>query len=415
MRKLALAAAGLLALALGACSNEANDTAANKTDNLLASDWETIATEAGGQEVNMYMWGGNENINRYLDEWVAPRLQKEYDVELQRVPVNDAQDFINQLVDEKSAGKKQGSIDIIWINGENFKAAKDNELLWGDFAGKLPNFNEYIDPDALEVAEDFGEPVEGLEAPWGKAQFVFVHDEKKAAEPPKSMDELAEWVKENPGQFTYPALPDFTGSAFIRHVLYETTGGYEQYQQPAADIEDLEQRLAPMWQYLNEIEPYLWREGETYPESLAKLDQLYASGEVSMTMSYDPALAASEVMKGRFPESTKTFLLEGGTLANTHFLSIPFNSSDKAGALVAINEMLSPEAQTAKLSPENWGDLSALDFEKLSAEQQKAMNEVDFGTATLPLEELEGNRLPELSSDYIEVIEKGWMENVAKD
>lgn len=120
-------------------------------------------------------------------------------------------------------------------------------------------------------------------------------------------------------------------------------------------------------------------------------------------------------MKGRFPESTKTFLLEGGTLANTHFLSIPFNSSDKAGALVAINEMLSPEAQTAKLSPENWGDLSALDFEKLSAEQQKAMNEVDFGTATLPLEELEGNRLPELSSDYIEVIEKGWMENVAKD
>ncbi|MCJ1908009.1 ABC transporter substrate-binding protein [Planococcus ruber] len=415
MKKWALAATGLLALALGACANGASDPAAENTDDLLDSDWKTIAAEAEGQEVNMYMWGGNENINRYLDDWVAPRLQEEYDVDLQRVPVNDAQDFINQLVDEKSAGKKKGSIDIIWINGENFKAAKDNELLWGDFAGKLPNFNEYINPDALEVAEDFGEPVEGLEAPWGKAQFVFVHDEKKVAEPPKSMEELAEWVKENPGQFTYPALPDFTGSAFIRHVLYETTGGYEQYQQPAADIEDLEQRLAPMWQYLNEIEPYLWRKGETYPESLAKLDQLYANGEVSMTMSYDPALAASEVMKGRFPESTKTFLLKGGTLANTHFLSIPFNSSDKAGALVAINEMLSPEAQTAKLSPENWGDLSALDFEKLSAEQQKAMNEVDFGPATLPLEELEGNRLPELSSDYIEVIEKGWMENVAKD
>src|SRR5690606_5926443 len=135
---------------------------------LLASDWETIATEAGGQEVNMYMWGGNENINRYLDEWVAPRLQKEYDVELQRVPVNDAQDFINQLVDEKSAGKKQGSIDIIGIRGENFKGAKDNELLWGDFAGTLPNCNEYLEPKALEVAEEFGEPVDGLEAPWGK-------------------------------------------------------------------------------------------------------------------------------------------------------------------------------------------------------------------------------------------------------
>lgn len=306
-------------------------------------------------------------------------------------------------------------MDIIWINGENFKAAKDNELLWGDFSGQLPNFNDYVDAEAPEIATDFGEAVDGLEAPWGKAQFVFVHDEMKSENPPKSMDELAQWVKENPGQFTYPALPDFTGSAFIRHVLYETTGGYEQYQQPAADIEDLEARLEPMWQYLNEIEPYLWREGKTYPESLAKQDQLFASGEIGMTMSYDPALAASEVLKGRFPESTRTFVLEGGTLSNTHFLSIPFNSSDKAGAMVAINELMSPEAQTAKLSPENWGDLSALDLEKLSPEQQDAMNNVNMGEATLPLEELEEHRLPELSADYIEIIEKGWMENVAKE
>lgn len=306
-------------------------------------------------------------------------------------------------------------MDIIWINGENFKAAKDNALLWGDFTGQLPNFNDFVDQQAPEIAEDFGEPVDGLEAPWGKAQFVFVHDENKSPDPPKSMAELAEWVKENPGQFTYPALPDFTGSAFIRHVLYETTGGYEQYQQPAAEIDDLEARFEPMWQYLNEIEPYLWREGETYPESLAKQDQLYASGEIGMTMSYDPALAASEVLKGRFPESTRTFILDGGTLANTHFLSIPFNASSKAGALAAINEMLSPAAQTAKLSPENWGDLSALDLEKLSPEQQKAMTEVDMGTATLPLEELESKRLPELSADYIEIIEKGWMEHVAKE
>ena len=415
MKKFSLLVPGLLALTLAACSEEPENGAAAEADSLLTSDWEGVSEAAAGQRVNMYMWGGNDNINRYLDEWVAPRLKEQHDVDLNRVPMNDAQDIINQLVDEKSAGKTEGSMDIIWINGENFKAAKDNELLWGDFSGQLPNFNDYIDQNAPEIANDFGEPVDGLEAPWGKAQFVFVHDENKSENPPKSMDELAKWVQDNPGQFTYPALPDFTGSAFIRHVLYETTGGYEQYQQPAADISDLEQRLEPMWQYLNRIEPYLWREGETYPESLAKQDQLFASGEIGMTMSYDPALAASEVLKGRFPESTRTFVLEGGTLANTHFLSIPFNSSAKAGAMVAINELLSPEAQTAKLSPENWGDLSALDLEKLSPEQQQAMNKVDLGEATLPLEELEKHRLPELSADYIEIIEKGWMEHVAKD
>ena len=415
MKKFSLLAFGMLALALAACSQERENVSQDNSENLLASDWQEISNIAAGQEVHMYMWGGNDNINRYLDEWVAPRMKEDHNVELTRVPMNDAQDIINQLLDEKSAGKSDGSMDIIWINGENFKAAKDNSLLWGDFSGQLPNFIDFIDADAPEIAEDFGEPVGGLEAPWGQAQFVFVHDENKSQNPPKSMVELTEWVKENPGQFTYPAPPDFTGSAFIRHVLYETTGGHEQYQQPAAEIKDLEARFEPMWQYLNEIEPFLWREGKTYPESLAKQDQLFASGEIGMTMSYDPALAASEVLKGRFPESTRTFLLDGGTLANTHFLSIPFNSSDKAGAMVAINELLSPSAQTAKLSPENWGDLSALDLEKLSSEQRQAMTDVDLGKATLPLEELEANRLPELSADYIEIIEKGWVEHVAKD
>lgn len=414
MRKHAVLVPALMALSLAACSSADDNDESVDAEDLLTADWQQVIDESAGQEVNMYMWGGSDSINRYLDDWVAPRIKEQFDVTLKRVPMNDAQDIINQLLDEKLAGKTGGSMDIIWINGENFKAAKDNELLWGDFTGQLPNFNDFVDQDAPEIAEDFGEPVNGLEAPWGKAQFVFVHDDNKSPNPPASMEELAEWVKENPGQFTYPALPDFTGSAFVRHVLYETTGGYEQYQVPAEDIDDLQQRMEPMWQYLNDIEPFLWREGETYPESLAKQDQLYASGEIGMTMSYDPALAASEVLKGRFPQSTRTFLLENGTLANTHFLSIPFNSSDKAGALVAINELLSPEAQTAKLSPENWGDLSSLDLDKLPPEAQQAMNRVDMGTATLPLAELESKQLPELSADYIDIIEKGWMENVAK-
>ncbi|TAA70508.1 ABC transporter substrate-binding protein [Planococcus salinarum] len=415
MKIAALLAPAVLVFTLGACAGETGNGNAQDADTLLTGEWPSVESAAAGQEVNMYMWGGSDSINRYLDDWVAPRMKENYDIDLNRVPMNDAQDIINQLLDEKSVGKTDGSMDIIWINGENFKAAKDNGLLWADFTGQLPNYNEYVDSDAPEIAEDFGEPVEGLEAPWGQAQFVFVHDESKVASPPTSMAELAGWVRENPGQFTYPAMPDFTGSAFIRHVLYETTGGHEQYGLPADEIEDLEGRLEPMWEYLNDIEPYLWREGETYPESLAKLDQLYASGEVALTMSYDPALAASEVLKGRFPDTTRTFLLAGGTLANTHFLAIPFNSSEKAGAMVAINEMLSPEAQIAKLSPANWGDLSALDPEKLSPAQQQAMNAVDLGAATLSLEELENHRLPELSADYIKIIEKGWVENVAKE
>ncbi|WP_239457243.1 hypothetical protein [Planococcus versutus] len=168
MKKRLLLIPSLLVFTLVACSQQVENTAATDSATLLSSDWQKIAESAKGSEVNVYMWGGNDNINRYLDEWVAPRLKKEHDLELNRVPMNDSQDIVNQLVDEKAAGKTSGSMDIIWINGENFKVAKDNELLWGSFTNKLPNFVDFIDQDAPEIANDFGEPVDGLEAPWGK-------------------------------------------------------------------------------------------------------------------------------------------------------------------------------------------------------------------------------------------------------
>lgn len=164
-----------------------------------------------------------------------------------------------------------------------------------------------------------------MEAPWGKAQFVFVYDEAKVTNPPKSMESLKDWVKENPGKFTYPAPPDFTGSSFVRHAMYETTGGHEQCLE-SLDPSQLESKLDPLWNYLNEIESHLWREGQTYPESLAKLDQLFASGEVWMSMGYDPARATNLIVNETYPNTARTFVLDGGTLSNTHYLAIPFNS-----------------------------------------------------------------------------------------
>jgi putative spermidine/putrescine transport system substrate-binding protein len=405
---------GIIAAGCSQGKNHEGETVnGTKPVNLLDAKWEDVLAQAKGQTVNLYMWGGSDSINRYIDEWVAPRLEKERGVVLKRVPMNDTKDIINQLLAEKQAGKRNGSMDIIWINGENFKTAKENDLLWGSFADKLPNFNQYVDQNAPDIQYDFGEDTDGLEAPWGKAQFVFVYDQDKVKHPPKSMEELKAWVKENPGKFAYPAPPDFTGSAFVRHALFETTGGHEQYLQ-RLDENGFIQKLNPLWDYLNQIEPYLWREGKTYPESLAKLDQLYANGEVWMTMGYDPARASNQIQKGVFPKSSRTFVLDGGTLSNTHYLSIPFNSMNQAGAMVAINFLESPDAQIAKLDPAHWGEDMTLDPRKLSAEDQRRAASVDRGIATLPAEVLASHRLPEIPAENVNWIEKGWAEHVAK-
>jgi putative spermidine/putrescine transport system substrate-binding protein len=381
---------------------------------LLDASWDKVLEQAKGQTVQFYMWGGSETYNRYIDEWVAPRLLVTTGVTLKRVPVIDTKDVINKLLAEKQAGKTtDGSVDIMWINGENFKFSKAQQLLWGSFAKRLPNVKAYIDIDQPDISSDFGEPTEGLEAPWGKAQFVFTYDSAKVESPPRSMSELKSWVQLHPGKFTYPAPPDFTGSAFVRTAMYEASGGYEAYVNQT-DPAILQGKLDPLWKFLNEIEPNLWREGETYPENLAKLEQLYADGEVWMSMSYDPARASNQIANGTFPDTTKTFVLDAGTLSNTHYLSIPFNAEHQAGAMVAINFLLSPDAQITKYDPAYWGEDMVIDVTQLSVEQQQRLNKIDRGKATLSPELLATHRVPEISSALIEVIEKEWLEHVVK-
>jgi len=56
-------------------------------------------------------------------------------------------------------------------------------------------------------------------------QLVITYDSAAVKNPPKTYKELREWVKQNPGKFTYPRLPDdFVGSAFVRNAFYELTG-----------------------------------------------------------------------------------------------------------------------------------------------------------------------------------------------
>jgi putative spermidine/putrescine transport system substrate-binding protein len=409
--------AGVLAFISGCSSNqESKVTTENQNDksaNVLNQDWDEITSQAKGSTVNFYMWGGDDGINTYIDEVVAPKLKEEYDVVLKRYPM-DATEFINKLLSEKKADKAKGEMDVLWVNGENFKTAKQNELLLGSITDKLPNFKEFVDGDSPQVQYDFGFPTDGYEAPWGKVQFVFSYDSSKVENPPKSMDEIAKWVKENPGKFTYPAPPDFTGSAFIRHVLNEKSENYSAY------LEEYDEALITrdankMWNYLNGIEPYLWKEGKSYPQSLAQLDQLYKNGEVWMTMGYDEAGASNLVASGEFPETTKTFVLEKGTLSNTHFLTVPYNSPNPSGALVLINYLLSPEAQLKKMDLQYWGENTALSVDRLPEKYKNELNGIDRGSATLPEEELMKHRIPEIGADYVQLLERGWMDHVSKE
>lgn len=376
----------------------------------LEKEWTEIEEAARGTEVSFYMYGGFPYTNKWVDTYLAAELKRRYDITLKRVPMN-APVFVNKLLTEKAANKATGTIDLLWINGENFKATREADALFGPFAEKLPNFHKYVDKRLARY--DFGFPTDGYEAPYGQAQFVFEYDSAKLKNPPTSFKELARWLKKNPGTFTYPQPPDFTGSAFIRQVFYAVSGGPEQYLD--GWNEDLYNKKVPrLWSYLNGIRPYLWQEGKTYPKDSSTLDTIFARGEVLLNMSYHALHAQSMVLEGVYPDTVRTFVMREGSLFNLHFTAIPFNAPNTPGAMVLANFLLSPEAQLSKFDPANWGDFPAIDLNKLSPEWRKKFDDVDLGESSMTPTRVGISSVPEIPAAYLEALEKDWDENVLR-
>lgn len=176
--------------------------------------------------------------------------------------------------------------------------------------------------------------------------------------------------------------------------------------------EDVLKEIDPAIAYLNEIEPYLWNEGKTYPKDLGTLNNMFKDGEVWMTMSYNPSAADVEIAKGAYKDSVRTFVFNSGNIGNTHFLAIPLGSTNKEGAIMMIDAMLSFEMQLEKSKPKVLGDMPVFDINKLSDEEKKELEAIDNGVATLPAKELLSKRIPEMPAKLVPLFEELWNENV---
>lgn len=374
----------------------------------LNQNFDSILEEAKGSTVSFYGWGGDEDRNKWLDQTVAPTLKEKYDITLEVVGM-DIDNILSKLAGEKQAGLKEGTIDLIWINGENFYSAKENDLLFGPFSEQLPNFKKYIDDEDSEVKYDFGFPIEGYEAPYSKAQLVFINDAAITKETPKDATELMDYAKKYKGKVTYPASNDFIGSAFIRTLIYDIVG-HEQFLNIEPDKEVVKKTIEPALDYLRELNKYLWNEGKTFPSTSGEVNNMFQDGELVMTMSYSPFSAALGIEKGIYNTTVQTFLFEKGTVGNTNYIAIANNSSNKAAAMVAINEILSAEVQATQL--EDLKSLSVLSYDKLTTEEIARFENIDLGKGILTQDELFNKRLPEMPANIIPIIEEIWLEEV---
>ncbi|TKV08230.1 ABC transporter substrate-binding protein [Citrobacter sp. wls619] len=363
-----------------------------------SDNWQQIKNDARGQTVWFNAWGGDNAVNQYLD-WVSGEMKTHYAINLKIVRLADAADAVKRIQTEAASGRKTGgSVDLLWVNGENFRTLKDAGLLQTQWAQMLPNWR-YVDTQQ-PVTEDFAIPTEGAESPWGGAQLTFIANRDITEQPPRSAQALLEFARAHPGTVTYPRPPEFTGTAFLEQLLITLTAK-PQALKSAPDAATFAEVTAPLWQYLDALHPALWREGKDFPPTPARMDALLNSGTLRISLTFNPAHAQQKIARGELPKNSYSFGFSQGMLGNVHFVTIPANARASAGAKVVANFLLSPEAQLRKADPTFWGDPSVLAPQKLPAEQREALlARIPQGLPAV---------LPEPHAAWVNALEQEWL------
>ena len=112
--------------------------------------WQQTIDQGAGDTVYWHAWGGDVRTNDFIT-WVGEQTEILYDVKVKQVKLSSTSEAVTQVLAEKAAGQNtDGAVDMVWINGANFLAMKEQELLHGPFVADLPNV-KYLDLSPINV------------------------------------------------------------------------------------------------------------------------------------------------------------------------------------------------------------------------------------------------------------------------
>lgn len=407
----------IYAMVLGICVGISASTAStnNATSDQTLSPWQQIEAQGKNQDVYFYAWGGDPQINAYL-QWAAKQVDDKYNINLVHVKLSDTSEAVSRVLAEKAANNNdQGSVDLVWINGANFATMSENSLLLKQWANKLPNFS-LTDPDNNPTVNyDFGVPTEGMEAPWGQASLTFYYDSLSVNTPPTTLNELTTWAAQNPGRFSYPKPPDFLGMSFLKYALVML---HEQHDADTGEntkaqlnLPATEQNTAlvldPLWAFLDDFHPTLWRDGEQFVQTGAQMRRLVDDTELSLAFTFSAPEVPAAVQRFDLPKSIRSYAMRDGSLSNTHFVAIPYNASHPQAAQLVANFLMSPKAQAHKQTPAVWGDKTVLVQSALSPEQQALFDSKQTHQSALPFDSIT-RTVSEPHPSWVDAIMQGW-------
>jgi putative spermidine/putrescine transport system substrate-binding protein len=427
-----LTAFGAIATILAATgAGRADDGAETFRKAFLAGelDWEAVTAQAAKEKaVNFYYWGGDDALNVWVDRTVAPAM-KTAGVKLNPVRITSTKDAVDLVLTELGSGRGpgEGSVDLVWINGENFYTLAQQNALWGSFAEKLPNSRNFIwnasNPQSIPNLRDFGFETRAREIPWSGEQYVCAVNKAyvDASVTPSTFDEMKTYLESNPGKFTYVKPPHYVGNTFVQEVIYAFNpdgNGADPFQKTIEELgaDELARLIEPGLGYLKSIEPLLASADggkPRYPEDTAALDTMFLNGEIYFDCKFGLYAVDTGIRTGRYPETAKEMIFPKGLMIkNKNYLAIPLNSPNPASALVLANYMSSVEAQASKLK--QVGMPAGIDIVTLSQDDAAFLRiaaPVHYGVTQ---SEFDTNAVADTNASLVDIIEATWLEYIER-
>jgi putative spermidine/putrescine transport system substrate-binding protein len=294
---------------------------------------------SGATEVTIWA-DGSDNVRDAYEEVIEAFNNSEYGEEYQLsmefiVSGSGGQSLGDRLLAAYQAGEENTEYDLVGINEGSFQTmvSESDEGL----------FNE-IDYSQIPNSENLTVDVRDHFLPIRGTTVVLAYDSERVENVPTTDEELYEWIRENPGRFSYND-PDTggAGSAFVRTAVYNYLPEEALTSDDPSWVEEWDEGFA----LLEELHPYLYQTGgqTVYPNTNQGTLDLLANQEVDMIPAWAD-MAIEQTLDGRLPETTAITQIEPSFTGDMPGFAAPSIGSANSDAIHAVLDFwISDEAQ----------------------------------------------------------------------
>jgi putative spermidine/putrescine transport system substrate-binding protein len=329
-----LSALALTFTVLAGCGTNAGNNDASSANSSAPASSSSAPEASKPVEISFY-FTGSQNVKDMWDTLVPKFEEQNQDVKVKLVYIpsgTGAQPTYDRILAAKQAGKGSGDIDLYEDSLSTVtKGVKDD--LWDTLSfDSIPNLGN-INPKTMEN-------IANMAVPYRASAVVLAYNSEKVATPPNNLDELYEWIRNNPEKFAYnDPTTGGSGNSFVATTIYKDLPEEAIYSTDPAIEKDWESGFAT----LKDLGKYVYGKG-IYPKKNQGTLDLLASGEVDMIPAWSD-MVLEQTAKGQLPATTKMKQITPGFNGGPTYLMVPKLSEKKEAVYQFLDYVMSPEAQ----------------------------------------------------------------------